>query len=81
MVGRSASGLGFGAIETERPQIQFLDKGLNCPDRIVFEDVIIQAFGKTGCSGIDPHLRQIASSMFLACQWREPINCLMPLLE
>jgi hypothetical protein len=46
MVSRPAGGLGLDAIEAQRTQIQFLDKGLNDPDWIVLADVIVQALGK-----------------------------------
>jgi hypothetical protein len=34
------------AYEAQRTQIQFLDKGLNDPNWIIFADVIVQALGK-----------------------------------
>jgi hypothetical protein len=46
MVSRPTSSFGLNAIEAQRNQIQFLDKGLNDPDWIVLADVIVQALGK-----------------------------------
>ena len=46
MIGRAARERRRGAVETKFRKVQFVDKGIYDPDRIVHSDVVIDAFGK-----------------------------------
>ena len=46
MIRRPAGCLGSDAVKSQPAQIEFLDKNVNDPDRIVFADPVFQAFRK-----------------------------------
>ena len=46
MIGRAARQCRRGTVEAKFRKVQFVDKGIYDPDRIVLSNVVIDAFGK-----------------------------------
>ena len=43
MIGRAPGRLRHNAIKAQRRQIQFVNEGIDDPDRVIFPDVVVQA--------------------------------------
>ena len=48
VVRRSARGRRLGALEPELPEVEFVDEGVDHPDRVVFSDVVVEALREQG---------------------------------
>ena len=46
MIRRASCGSRFGALEAEHCQIEFIDEGVDKADRIIFQEVVVEALGK-----------------------------------
>jgi hypothetical protein len=46
MIARPSRRLGYDPLETQLTQVQFIDKNVDHPDRIVLRDIVFEIFGK-----------------------------------